>query len=33
MNELGDRIAELKIFTKIDFKAEYDLVLMKPGDK
>jgi hypothetical protein len=33
MNELRDRVAGLKIFTKIDLKAGYNLIQMKPGDE
>jgi hypothetical protein len=33
MNELRDRVAGLKIFTKIDLKAGYNLIRIKPGDE
>jgi hypothetical protein len=33
MNELRDRVAGSRIFTKIDLKAGYNLIRIKPGDE
>jgi hypothetical protein len=33
MNELRDRVAGLRIFTKIDLKARYNHIQIKPGDE